>query len=291
MLSRSRSFLIALFVIAFFAAGCSHSTQTNNPAVTLSALAGGPHLEAGGLAIRSAHDTAVNFDLVPDLSIANDSSIPLHLIAEWELRSTVPLVSNGNVTSSYHEISFDTIDLGTINAGATVALDSMPIVTFSDSDLMGGGVVYRLTLLDGNAPVAFASGAIDSIPFHSRYRGYIYTTEASPLPIDTLDKPDDGDWQAAGSFRPSPAYPNPAVGSVQVGYMVPETLDSLRGDLFITPHRILRSILLDRSVKIGQYLAQIDLQGISPGLYRVIWTPYKNGPLGTSHGDIMVPLP
>ena len=299
--------LASMLTTAGWLAGCSSPTAISNtsPISITTSSPGLMHLEAGGLAIRGVGDTAVNFDLVSHVSVKNDSSVALHLVAIWRLRTTaIPLQLIK--PSEFPDIANDTIDLGTVAPGSSIALDSIPIVTFSDSDLHGGQLVYILQFQFQNGPVlplveddrlfSYTENYSVYIPFNQRYRGVIHTTESSPAPIDTLDGPDDGDWIGDSLFQPSPAYPNPALGATEVSFAIPgsftnpESLDSVRWDLYVTPHHIVRSVSLAQP-KSGTHTISFDLSGLAPGLYRLVWTAYKNGVVATSHGDIMVPLP
>ena len=79
------------------------------------------------------------------------------------------------------------------------------------------------------------------------------------------------------------------MGAVELGYTIPAPFDSIRGDLYITSRHVIRSFT--SGTKPGTWIVNLQLSGITPGLYRLIWTAYKNGTTTTSHGDIMVPLP
>ena len=288
-------YLTSLLLLAGLFFGCSNSSTTVNSSsiIVLSRAKGFAHLEAGGLSIRGAGDTAVNFDLVPNLSITNDSNVPLHLFAEWEIST---LENINQIVTPPISLLFDTVDLGIVPANSTIALDSIPIVTLSDS-FANQQLSYTLWLGTKNSHFSdYAIDVFDSVPFNSRYRGFVYTTESSPTPLDTLDRPDDGDWQGDSIFMPQPAHPNPALVSTFVGFTGPgsfpanpETLDSVRGNLYITPHHFV-SMVSDSLLKSGTHTISLNLSGYNPGLYRLIWTAYKGNNIVTSHGDIMVPL-
>jgi len=281
--------LASTLVMAAALAGCSSPSEKSYSAnISLSSTSSSfAHLEAGGLAIRAKGDTAVNFDLIPAVSVKNDSNEALHLFAVWEL---YPLDLN-----LLHIISRDTIDIGLVAPGAMVPLDSIPIVTFSDSDLYGKKLGISLDVGILNTGQLESVAETDSVPFSQRYHGFIYTTESSPNPIGIFDAPDDGDWIGDSNLTLSPAYPNPTNGITEGSFTIPgsftnpETLDSVRGDIHITPHHIVRSLSVIQP-KSGVHATQFDLSGLSSGLYRLVWTAYKNGVVFTGHGDIMVPL-
>jgi hypothetical protein len=294
--------------------GCSSPNNAINYESAVSVSSSQPglvYLEAGGLSIRGIGDTAVNFDLVPNVSVQNDSNVALHLLAKWALTSSA-LLGNIEQIGSFHPIiDSGTMDIGIVHPGSSVALDSIPIVTFSDSDLRSGQLDYSLQFQVQNGPILYMTTHLNgvpdslssvsnplivydynlSVPFSSRYRGIQYTTAASPTPIGIIDAPDSADWLGDSIFMPSPAYPNPATTFATLEYTLPEALDSLTGDLYITPHHILHTIVNGPLQQPGRYNVSLNVSGLSPGLYRVLWTAYKNNTVFTSHGNIMVPLP
>jgi hypothetical protein len=304
-----RLVLASTLVITAVLTGCSSPTIQNgtSPISITTSSPGLVHLEAGGLAIRSRSDTAINFDLVSHVSVKNDSSAPLHLFAEWKMQSSAGSVPIETIGTTFTPIASDTMDLGVVAPGSSASLDSIPIVTFSNSDLHGGqldytlqfqiqgGPVLALDYIAADLPLATATDYNLSVPIDKQYRGFIHTTEASPNPIDTLDGPEDGDWIGDSNLTLSPAYPNPTNGITEGSFTIPgsftnpETLDSVRGDIHITPHHIVRSLSVIQP-KSGVHATQFDLSGLSSGLYRLVWTAYKNGVVFTGHGDIMVPL-
>jgi hypothetical protein len=181
----------------------------------------------------------------------------------------------------------DTIDLGILAAHATLPLDSIPIVTLNDDT----AIDYTLQIRIANGPyLTSATDMFDSVPFNSRYRGIIYTTEASPTPIGIIDGPDIGDWQSNELFTPTCAYPNPASKVCELGITIPQVLDSIQGEIFVTPHHAVQTFV-DGKIVVGNHEVAIDISSMSPGLYRVLWTAFKNGTETSSHGNIMIPLP
>ncbi len=290
--STVRYLILGVFAAAL--AGCSSPsgapyTSSIEILPTSSSLV---HLEAGGLAIRAAGDTAVNFDLEPTVSVKNTSDTAVHLLAVWELQSTTPKVIMPNETPTITDPDLIVIrsDLGIVAPGATVPIDSILIATISDSDLAGGKLQYILSIeLPFPLPsLTRAEGIFDSVPFTSHWRGIDFTTEASPNPTDIIDSPDDSDWQATSLFTPKPAYPNPAIGATSLPITI-SALDSVSAKIYITPHHLLETVV-DRSLPVGENIVTADLSRFTPGLYRVIWTGYKGDTVVSSHGDIMVPL-
>lgn len=285
-----RYLLLAVFAATL--AGCSSpsSTQYTSAISIMPTSSSIAHLEAGGLAIRAADDTAVNFDLVPTVRVKNDSSVALHLFAVWEFKGRPALqLIKPNETPSVTSIG-DTIDLGIVGPGASVTIDSIPILTFSDSDILNGNLEYILRIeTPAGQFLAGVDQSFDSVPFASRWRGIIYTTEASPTPIAVVDGPDDGDWQATTLIAPSCAYPNPAAKIIELPVKILEACDSVRAQVFVTPHHALETIV-DGSLPVGAHAISADLSKFSPGLYRVIWTAYKSDTVVSNHGDILVPL-
>ena len=304
-----RYFVLALLTgLIVVVAGCSSPNTPPTPPAPISLSTSQPglvDLEPGGVAIRAIGDTAVNFDLVSHVLIRNDSNVALHLLAKWALtgdttahqvQALVPNESGPQIIDS------GTVDLGIIPPGSSEAIDSIPIVTL-DSILPGSqvdysiqfqvqnGPVLALDYLTWNAPISSYTNYNLSVPFSSRYRGIIYTTESSPTPIGVIDAPDSTDWVGDSVFMPSPAYPNPATVTTSLGFTIPNSLDSLRGDLYITPHHILKTFINGPIKGTGNHEVSLNLSGISSGLYQVHWTAFKNGAVFTSHGNIMVPLP
>ena len=288
-----RFYLTSLLLSVGWLCGCSHSTTTTavntfpSPitAVKLSGTSQFAHLEAGGLSILAVGDSLVNFDLVPNISVTNDSNIALHLFAIWQIG---PMTTN----SSTSEISlYDTVDLGIITPKATIPIDSIPIISLSEKLSAGITIPYNLGIGTLSGPLLASAGDVfDSVHFNSRYRGIIFTTESSPTPLAIYDAPDDGDWQGDSIFSPTATYPNPAILNAEAGFMVTEPLDSLIGEIMVTPHNIKNIFFNNHLNDLGGHEIMLDLSGFSPGLYRVLWTAIKNNTIITSHGDIMVPL-
>ena len=285
-------FPLCLLTAAAWLTGCEHSTAVIKPdPITFSSNSEFAHLEVGGLTILSQGDSLVNFDLIPNISVTNTTDSTLHLFAVWNIDTV-----STNRLYTLPQPS-DTIDLGMVPSQGTTEVDSIILISLPMS-VANSILYYDLTICDGDPtlqnPLSVwgygASAPFDSVPFPNRWRGIIYTTEASPNPIGIIDGPDDSDWQATPIFTPNPAYPNPAITATSLGISFPAQLDSVKCQLFITPHHVLQTIA-DGTYGIGTYVFQTNLSALSPGSYRALWSGYKNGAAVSSHGDIMVPLP
>jgi hypothetical protein len=253
--------------------GCSDTTTVNRGNTSQIA-----HLEAGGLFIGAPNDTLVNFELHFDQTFNNSSGKNQHLFADWSIAEA----------SQNKRVASGTFDFGVVAPGAAYVFDSIPVVALhSTSSALACAVTIRSE--DGSYQ-STSNGLIDSIPFHTRWRGVTFTTSASPTPIAIMDPPDDTDWIGSRAFTFGPVYPNPSSsGGTEMLLALPLNIDSCRFNLLITPHNVIATSRLG-PLEAGNHGWFVKFPTIAPGLYRIVWTAYRNGQAFQSRGDVMIGL-
>ena len=280
--------------------GCSHTTSTqlvsSGPVTKTTQFS---YLVAGGTKwpgiLRDTVDgldSFVYFDFHRKITITNSSGASQHLFATWGIfnDSARHVILPNKQTASVAGLLWesDGLDLGTIPANAFIVLDTSNVVKINQN-LTHTPLSYTLYLSTLSDPSFDQSTALfDSVPFASRYRGYIYSTESSPNPIAIMDAPDPDDWHGSNNFVTEAAYPNPANGSTEFVFEAFQPVDSVQLDLHITPGSIVRSFLVGQDLPLGVHSMMLDLTGLAPGLYRLMITAWQGSTVTHSHGDIRV---
>ncbi len=275
---------IGLLVVIGILGGCKSSTQPaalTSPLVSFSKSTQFGYLVAGGtkwpgiiLDTVDGLDSFVYFDFHRSITVTNASSAPQHLKAAWEILddSAAREMQANKQTASIQGLlwSSNTLDLGILQPNASIILDTTNVVRINQK-FEHKVLSYTLQVATMNDSIFQSINArFDSVPFASRYRGYIYTVESAPNPINTFDRPDDGDWQGSPSFRLLAANPNPVSGSTSYAvftFVASQPVDSLQLDLHITPESIVRSFPLVNGLAVGSHTMTLDLSGHTPGLY------------------------
>jgi hypothetical protein len=283
----SNRIIIALYfpLLALFAACTTCTPAINQAAVQIS----GQHsasLTAGGFAFTPKGARVTCFDVEPNISIESVAYYSLEL--HWEFGLITP---NGFI---------DTIgifsEMGVVDSVVSSRISIAPnqIVRLSlnaaigiDPNLSGQPLACRLRVLTNGKTILTDTLRFDSIPFESRYRGYIYNFDASADSIGVNDPPDSNDWQPTAVFTPRPVYPNPSMGATDtLALDLLQPIDSLRADLHITPQLVGRTLLSKSALPAGHYIFVMDRSGLPAGLYQLIINAYRNNIVTTSHGNV-----
>jgi hypothetical protein len=289
--------LVYIVILAIFG-GCSSSTQPTEgkllgaaikPSVTSAAA-----LDGGGRWFEGK-DTGTWYDLslLLDLQNSTEAVHPINYTLE------LGYYQNGHFKPGSGALFFD---------GDSMIRNAVPfqVAGSSHNTLTIAGTVgigrhnrdwtiaygYRLTLRDiTSGDTAVMADSLRGSYASNRFRGVIYTTEASPDSLGVIDGPDDGDWGRAGGIQfLSPCYPNPAYGVhaiTTIRFAVPGSSDSVTVSLNRTRHSVLRTYLNSEQMEPGFYEYGVN-DSLRGGMYRFVFQLIDSGKVYVSRGDILL---
>ena len=230
-------------------------------------------------------DTALTVDYDSDfrLTLKNGSESTLHLPDSIE----VGLLVNGEFQPS----EFSPKQAAQISSRLLIPGESVTItvpqltMTRRTEDDWTSPFAWRLSLDQGMSFTGSFAGSEES----NRFKGIVFTSEASPDSLGILDAPAGGDWQTRNElgFALEPAYPNWAWGSTVLGFFLLKGADSVHIQILLTPSVVLTEKTIREPLEAGQYSYRLDLADLL-GIYRIRVKVWLKDEIAEGLGDIWV---
>jgi hypothetical protein len=313
--------LIPFLILSY---GCSHSVsvQQNNGTVHLENPSSFATIAVGGLSFPGP-DTVkgtlafptprlINFDFLPNATIRNDSNAAVELVAAWRFGVLQSIGGHDTLITDIAGLPEpDTslyLDAGTLAPGQSLTITLSKTVKLSDylqvdDRLVHQRFAYQLMLYSRSHPVIrpilTATAPFDPSAFNGRYHGFIYTSENSPDPLATVDGTEDP-VGGSSTFHGGGVFPNPTLDSTTVVLDADQPADSVRADLFITPHYAIKGVFSLVKVSAGSHLVRTGFPNIDPlygfpnlrpGLYKLVVTAWQGSAVTELHENICIRRP
>jgi hypothetical protein len=276
--------------------GCKNSTEpaTNKlgPSITVTSN-WSPSLDGGGRWFSDV-DTGVWYDVTLSFTLDNSSGSVKDISSKLEIGQ----YKNGKFQQGGGELFYDgdSIISGSYKVGVSTTLDLTPTIGVGRKNAKdwSNPYGYRLTLTDKATNDSYVTeGSFDGSKPENRFRGIIYTTEASPDSLGLIDGPDDGDWQINKNplMGAKPCYPNPARGAFMNLTAVFDIQN--KDSVLVTWNKTKRLVLakyVSSVISPGSYpiiISADSTEGIKYGEYRLYYHFVDSGRGYNSFGDIM----
>jgi hypothetical protein len=284
--SSSILFIAAIILIS----GCKSSTEPPGnmlgPSITVTSN-WSPSLDGGGRWFNGS-DTGVWYDATLSFTLNNSSGSTKNVSYKLEIGE----FKNGKYQPGAGDLFFDgdSIISGTYGIDKSTTLDLTPTIGVGRKNAKDWSYPYgyRLTLTDIATNDTYSTeGSLGGSTAENRFRGIIYTTEASPDPLGVFDGPDDGDWQVnkIPSMGPDACFPNPTMGKTTVARFSIQNNDSVVITLNKTKHNSIAYILSGIRYS-GTYEIEIGMDSLKAGQYRLYYHLVDSTRVFDSYGDI-----
>jgi hypothetical protein len=284
-------FIASLLIFCF--TGCKSTTEPQNEnklgsSVTVTSTSS-PSLDGGGRWFAGA-DTGVWYDVDAGYSLQNSSGS----VKDITYTIVIGEFKNGKYQSPNGDLFYDGDSTASgsfhLPANSTQILHLQNTLGVGRKNSKDWSYPYgaRVTLIDKATNESLVlDDSLSGSTIHNRFKGIIFTTEASSDSLGILDGvTDDGEWKidnVLGGLEH--CFPNPTTGSTTERIDLPQK-DSISLTINKTKRTIIRTIF-SALYDPGTYDVDVVDSSLKYGMYRIYGHIFGAGQSVTSYGNVM----